>query len=127
MDTIQLWKSLLFGPGMRLMNRLKYPQKFVLITLLLVAPLALVMYFLISEINARVDFSQKELYGTAYLRPLNSLLRSLGNSHLPARADTAGHSFQLADWVRTQAALTADIERLEATDHRLGSILDTGE
>ena len=63
----------LFKPAITLMNRLKYPQKFFLISLLFVLPLALVMNLLISELDSRIEFTQKELYGTAYLRPLNQL------------------------------------------------------
>ena len=64
----------LFNPAISLMNRLKYPQKFVLISLLFVLPLALVMTSLIKEINSRIEFAQKEIYGDAYLRPLRSML-----------------------------------------------------
>lgn len=63
----------LFKPAIALMNRLKYPQKFFLISLLFVLPLALVMNLLISELDSRIEFTQKEIYGTAYLRPLNQL------------------------------------------------------
>ncbi len=55
------------------MNRLSYPQKFTLIGFLFAMPLTLVMYLLISEINSRVDFAQKEIYGNQYLRPLRQL------------------------------------------------------
>lgn len=55
------------------MNRLSYPQKFTSIGFLFAMPLTLVMYLLISEINSRVDFAQKEIYGNQYLRPLRQL------------------------------------------------------
>ncbi|CAN1208888.1 PP2C family protein-serine/threonine phosphatase [Tumidithrix helvetica PCC 7403] len=63
----------LFRPAIALMNRLKYPQKFALISLVFAMPLTLAMYLLLSEINSRIDFAQKELYGSQYLRPLNKL------------------------------------------------------
>ncbi|MEG4441265.1 hypothetical protein QUB47_00010 [Microcoleus sp. AT9_B5] len=56
--------------GIHLMNRLSYPQKFTLIGFLFAIPLTLVMYLLISDINSRVDFSQKEIYGNQHLRAL---------------------------------------------------------
>ena len=55
------------------MNRLSYPQKFTLIGFLFAMPLTLVMYLLISEINSRVDFAKKEIYGNQYLRSLRQL------------------------------------------------------
>jgi phosphoserine phosphatase RsbU/P len=64
---------LLFKPAIALMNRLKYPQKFLLISLLFVLPLALVMNLLISELDSRIEFTQKEIYGNAYMRPISKL------------------------------------------------------
>jgi hypothetical protein len=46
------------------MNRLTYPQKFLLISALFILPLALVVSFLFSEIHDRLDFAHRELYGT---------------------------------------------------------------
>lgn len=72
----------LFKPAIALMNRLKYPQKFFLISLLFVLPLALVMGLLITEIDSRIDFTQKEIYGTKYLRPINRLWQYLPERQL---------------------------------------------
>ncbi|PZO40035.1 MAG: diguanylate cyclase [Pseudanabaena frigida] len=75
-------KMMPFKPAIALMNRLKYPQKFLLISLLFVLPLALVMNFLISELDSRIEFTQKELYGTAYLRPLSQLWQYIPDRQL---------------------------------------------
>ena len=56
-------RNVLFAPAIAVMNRLKYPRKFALISLLFILPLALVMYFLMSEMNNRIDFAQKEILG----------------------------------------------------------------
>lgn len=76
-------------PALFLMNRLRYPQKFVLISLLFALPLALVMYLLISEINGGIEFAQKEIQGDRYLRPLRQLLEHVAHSRLLAH-DYAG-------------------------------------
>ncbi|HBE17128.1 MAG TPA: serine/threonine protein phosphatase [Cyanobacteria bacterium UBA11149] len=62
-----------FQPAISLMNRLKYPQKFALISCLFILPLSLVSYLLLSEIQSRINFAKKELFGTIYLRSLNQL------------------------------------------------------
>ena len=49
-----------FDPAIALMNRLTYPQKFLLISLLFILPLVLVMYLLLTELSLRREFSQKE-------------------------------------------------------------------
>jgi len=63
----------LIKPAIAVMNRLKYPQKFALISCLFILPLGLAMYLLISEIQSRIDFANKEKLGTLYLRPLRRL------------------------------------------------------
>jgi PAS domain S-box-containing protein len=67
-------------PAIALMNNLKYPHKFFLISVLFVLPLALVMNFLISELDSRIEFTEKELYGSRYLRPISQLWQ-----HIPQR------------------------------------------
>ena len=57
------------APAVAVMNRLTYPRKFALISLLFVTPLALVMGLLISEIDAQIGFARKEIQGIRYLRP----------------------------------------------------------
>src|SRR5438105_12035388 len=50
----QEYRSVLFAPAIAVMNRLKYPRKFALISLLFILPLALVMYFLLSKMNSKL-------------------------------------------------------------------------
>ena len=65
----------LLAPAVALMNRLSYPRKFALISLLFVLPLALVMYILLSEIDDRIAFAGKETQGIRYLLPVRTLLQ----------------------------------------------------
>ena len=50
-------RSVLLLPAVRLMNRLTYPRKFFLISVLFLAALSLVMYFLHLEYGERIDFT----------------------------------------------------------------------
>ncbi|MFN3925731.1 MAG: hypothetical protein ACK4QL_00075 [Pseudanabaenaceae cyanobacterium] len=63
----------IFQPAIALMYQLKYPQKFTLITIVLLLPLVLVLYFWLREVSQSIELSQREVYGNAYLRPLISL------------------------------------------------------
>ena len=56
-------KIMVFGPAITIMNRLQYSQKFVLISLLFILPLALVLNFLLLELDSRNEFTQQEIYG----------------------------------------------------------------
>ena len=113
--------------GIHLMNRLSYPQKFTLIGFLFAMPLTLVMYLLISEINSRVDFAQKEIYGNEYLRPLRQLreyipkLQQLNYQDLNPNLSNPGSSLNL------EAKIDANFQSLANTDRQLGQLLNSSD
>jgi len=72
----------IFRPAIYLMYQLKYPQKFILITMLLALPLSLIMYLFLLETNIRIDFTQKQTYGIKYLQPLRELRGAIFESYL---------------------------------------------
>ena len=141
---------MLFKPAIALMNRLKYPQKFFLISLLFVLPLALVMNFLLSEINSRVEFAQKEIYGNAYLRPISQLWKDIPKRQLFLQRQFYGSSSKgankgankgakvlknLGQTVPSQQQEQLDLQNkidktfteLSEVDRQLGTVLQTGE
>jgi hypothetical protein len=67
----------LFAPAIALMNRLKYPQKFLLVGLLLVLPLGIVMRQFLMQINYDIEFSYKEQLGLEYHTPLVQFMRGV--------------------------------------------------
>ena len=73
-----------FAPAIALMNRLTYPQKFLLISMLFILPLTLVMYLLLTELSMQREFSQKELYGTTYLRPSDRCWKTFSRASWPS-------------------------------------------
>ena len=111
--------------GIDLMNRLSYPQKFTLIGFLFAMPLTLVMYLLISEINSRVDFTEKQIYGNEYLRPLRQLREYIPKLQLLnyqalnpnlINSDIRGY---------LEAKIDANFQSLANTDRQLSPILVT--
>ena len=115
------------------MNRLKYPQKFFLISLLFVLPLALVMNFLISELDSRIEFTQKEIYGNAYLRPLNQLLQYIPQRQLilqrqfyksSQRLETASSDQELSE---LQKKIEQEFIKLTEVDRQFGQDIQTSE
>ena len=109
------------------MNRLSYPQKFTLIGFLFAMPLTLVMYLLISEINSRVDFAKKEIYGNQYLRPLRQLreyipkLQQLNYQDLNPNLSNPDPSLYL------EAKIDANFQSLANTDRQLGQLLNSSD
>ena len=67
----------LVTPAVALMNRLRYPQKFALISLLFALPLGLMLLFWLGEIEDRLAFARKERAGVEYVVALRRLLEPL--------------------------------------------------
>ena len=123
----------LFKPAIALMNRLKYLQKFLIISLLFILPLALVMNFWLSEINSRIEFTQKELYGNAYLRSLNQLWQYIPRRQLILQRQFYKNSLslrpssQLEELRDLQNKIDRGLTELANVDRQFGVVLQTGE
>ena len=109
------------------MNRLSYPQKFTLIGFLFAMPLTLVMYLLISEINSRVDFTEKQIYGNEYLRPLRQLREYIPKLQLLDYQPLNTNLGQPEVRAELEAKIDAKFQNLVNTDNRLGNILNSSE
>jgi len=95
------------------LNRLKYPQKFALISLLFALPLA-AFYPLVAEQITRTDqYGYKELYGTYYLRPLSHLLEDV-QAHELAVLEYLHRDEPLADVEEVHSQIEADFQALQA-------------
>jgi PAS domain S-box-containing protein len=112
-------------PAIALMNRLRYPQKFLLISLLFIVPLALVIALLIAEVDTKADFAQKELQGTEYLRATRRLLEDALHEQAIAHAYMNGDLALAAEFQRAQTQIDSDIAALGVLDSRLGTALKT--
>ena len=125
----------LFNPAIALMNRLKYPQKFFLISLLFVLPLALVMNLLLSELDSRIEFTQKELYGIAYLRPISQLWQYIPRRQFILQQQLYKNTQKSDKTLQTQTQELLDLENkinqsyttLSNVDRKLGRIVQTGD
>jgi signal transduction histidine kinase/DNA-binding NarL/FixJ family response regulator len=71
------------------MNRLRYPHKFVLISLLFAAPLGLTLYLWLAGLQERIAFAEKERAGLAYVSAAHRVLEAplLGRQADVAAAD----------------------------------------
>ncbi|NQE35895.1 hypothetical protein [Microcoleus asticus] len=109
--------------GIHLMNRLSYPQNFTLIGFIFAIPLTLVMYLLISEINSRVDFSPKEIYGNQYLRWLRKWREYIPKLQL-LNYQPLNTNLSLPDTrADLEAKVDANFQSLVNTEIQLGNLL----
>ncbi|WP_309235929.1 hypothetical protein [Planktothrix sp. FACHB-1365] len=113
-----------FKPAISVINQLKYPQKFVLISCIFIIPLSLMMYLLISEVQTRIDFATQEQLGTLYLRPLRQLYPKIYQAQLLM----ANPNFSREDQTQLQQLkreITDQIKILETLDSKIGNQLLT--
>ena len=113
-----------FQPAISFLNTLNYPQKFIVISLVFALPLVLMIYGVFADINSRITFIQKEIYGTQYLRPLRKLRDSLSQSKLlnyrcPKNLDSDYYLPEI------KVKIEEDFKILAQTNRKLGSFLNT--
>ena len=124
---------LAFTPAIALMNRLKYPQKFLLISLVFILPLALVLNFLITELDSRIEFTQKEIYGNTYLRPINQLWQNIPLRQFYLQQQFYKDSLAIGEITFTEelskieANIADGFSRLTELDTQMGKVLKTNK
>jgi PAS domain S-box-containing protein len=115
-----------FAPAVGLMNRLTYPRKFLLISVLFALPLVLVTVFLFAEINASLDTARGQTEGLRYLTAVQPLFRAV-QEQMEAMVSTASGDDAEARRGKNLAQVTAGITTLERVDRTLGTLLRTGD
>jgi signal transduction histidine kinase/ActR/RegA family two-component response regulator len=117
----------LLAPGVGLMNRLRYPQKFVLISCLFALPLVLLSYLWLDEMADRLTFARRERAGLEYIVALRQLLDPLQRAHalsVLAAADqqAGGRALEIE-----RGRIALGVEAVDRVDGRLGRMLGTAD
>jgi methyl-accepting chemotaxis protein len=115
----------MFVPAARLMGRFKYAQKFVLVAIVLLIPLAYVGYAYLKEQGTKVGFSAKERVGVAYVAPANELLARLAAGRTLAVEAATGDQAAQQQLSTQQQAIKAEVAVLDQVDKRVGGSLQT--
>ena len=112
---------LLLLPGIWLLNRLRYPRKFLLIALILMAPLLTVGYLLQNDMADRAAFIAQEREGLGYLNGLRKPLELLQQHRGLAAGLLAGDKrFAPRLTAKTQAVDTAMEQLVKARQVAVG-------
>src|SRR4051794_18153787 len=101
-----------FNPIVALMNRLTYPRKFLLISLLFALPLIWVLLQFIFSIDGKINVAQQELDGDQYLRPLRVLYQHVLQDQLWTQEYLDGASARLDDLTHNKSEIDADFVAL---------------
>ncbi len=116
-----------FSPATTVMGRLKYPQKFMLVGLLMLIPLLLAMTQFLSKINEDIDFAAKERIGLIYNEPLLALLQHV-QRHAAFTVDVLAADPRFTAELDAEArAIDAVIAQLDVIDAKYGRTLEASE
>ncbi|MEI7474738.1 MAG: hypothetical protein WCK67_08155 [bacterium] len=64
----------IFLPAISIMNKLRYLQKFMLMSLSIFMLTVGILYLLLSNLNTQIEFNSKEVLGIQYINPLKDML-----------------------------------------------------
>lgn len=116
----------LLRPGVVLINRLRYPVKFMLVTLVMLIPMVVMGWLLISEIDSKVDSLKAERMGLEYLGGIRPLIQHIPQHRGMSGAYLNGNEGFRSKMVEKQAAIDGMFDGLQAVDEKLGHRLETG-
>src|SRR5215472_3681506 len=114
-------------PAVRLMNRLRYPQKFALISLLFAIPIALMMALWLVELHHRMAATAGERNGLEYVVALGHVLEPLERSRGLRILVDAGDAPARELLDQERANIVAAATAVDAINDRLGSRLRVKE
>ncbi|MBC8137104.1 MAG: response regulator [Fibrella sp.] len=115
----------LFVPAAALMNRLRYPAKFALITVLFIIPIAWGSVQFWQSIDRNATFSAKENIGNDYLRPLVRLLLKFPQARLAQLSVLRDVDDSEVGWEEAQAEVRRILSTIGAEDARSGAVLES--
>jgi PAS domain S-box-containing protein len=115
----------LIRPASALMQKLKYPQKFLLIAIVIAIPFAVVFALLQAQINDSLHTLHQERDGNAYLSPVRQFLGHVSQAQVFAHATAKGNTATRPMLMATLAQADSDIAQLASADSRFGHALNS--
>lgn len=118
--------GVLLLPGIRLLNRLRYPAKFSLISVIFIAPLVTLGLLLLKEVNQEVALLKSERLGLEYIQRIRPLIQHIPQHRGMSGAFLNGDATFRQKMLAKQGEIDAGFAALARTDQRLGTRLGTG-
>ncbi len=120
-------KLSIFSPGIKVMNKMTYARKFMLILLLFLIPFAVVLSMLISNVNERIQFAEKEREGIEYISELRSFVQLVQQHRGLSVTYVQGGTQVKGDIEARQESIAGIIEEIDDINDRLGNSLQAGD
>jgi methyl-accepting chemotaxis protein len=106
-----------------IVKRITVGHKLTIISLAFSFPIAVLLYFYVSTINANILFGSLEEMGNQYQRPLEQLLNELGRHQLLAMRQKDGQAGLESQLQSTSTAIDKAFASLESVDKLVGTAL----
>lgn len=115
----------IFTPAVALMGRLRYWQKFIVITILFTIPLGYIFFSFILQTNKSLVVTEKETIGVQYVSPVLSFLQHVQQHRGAASLYRRGEqSFKTLLDEKVQS-INEDIARVDVEDRKSGVVLQS--
>jgi len=104
-------------------SELKIWHKIAAICLAFVIPIAVLLYLYVNEQQKPIEFAQKELYGTEYLRPCRNLMEHVQQHRHLLHQQLAGEKVAADDLSKKALEVDNDLRALDQIDQKHGKLL----
>src|SRR5262245_33551684 len=113
-------------PGVAVMNRLRYPVKFLVISALFTIPIAFLMYQWLTQLGSRLDIAERERVGLEYVVSLRQVMEPLERIRALRRLAETGDAAARARLDDERAKLVRAVGLMDSVNARLGGELQVG-
>jgi len=110
-------------PGIKLMQQMKFAEKFTFICLLFMVPLALTSYYLFSDINNRIKLMEQREIGLQYLEAVTPLMEIIPRHRGMVNNILHGNSIFTTKLAAIEPDLQQAMDRAEAASKHWGEQL----
>src|ERR1700741_954371 len=118
--------KVLLEPAVAVMNRLRYPQKFVLISALFTIPIAFLMYQWLTQLGSRLDVAAQERVGLEYVMSLRQVMEPLERTRALRLLVDGGDAAARAQLGEERAKIVRAVGLMDSVNARLGEELHVG-
>ncbi len=117
----------ILSPVVKFMNRMKYAYKFLLIGLIFAVQVFVLMYCLVNEMNANIEFTQKEKAGAEYVKTIIPFFISLQEQQMNVYQSNNSDSVLKEKIISKQQEIDKYINEIDIVDQKFGQALKTHE
>lgn len=113
----------LFSFSVSLMKKLRYPQKFALISGSILSLIAGIIFLFMSNLQPQIDFNSKENLGVEYIKPVKDLLVDIQNHRYLSNIYLNGDKSVKEEISQIKTSGDTDIKTISEVDKKLNSTL----